>query len=384
MIKKNTKEIIESFHKVHGYKYDYSKVDYNGSTVKVCIICPEHGEFWQMPYSHIRGCGCPECGKIKTSEKFKMPQDEFIQKSNGVHNNFYQYDKVVYKGMFTKVSIKCPLHGYFEQTPHNHLNGNGCPKCGRIKTDEAIRKLNHTFISESKNIHHNKYDYSKVNYINAHTKVCIICPEHGDFYQMPTHHISGKGCPLCGNEKSSILRRSNTNDFIIKSIEIHTDKYDYSKCDYSTARDRVCIICPKHGEFWQMPYHHLAGCGCPKCNSSRLEEEIRNILLDKNIDFEEQKRFEWLGKQTLDFYLPQYNIAIECQGIQHFEPIEHFGGEDALFETMQRDEKKLHLCEKNGLKLIYYLENKNSQYCHNVIFFTKKEELMHYLLNNSK
>ena len=100
--------------------------------------------------------------------------------------------------------------------------------------------------------------------------------------------------------------------------------------------------------------------GCPSCKESKLEREIRLFLKDNNINFEYQKRFDWLGLQSLDFYLPEYNVAIECQGIQHFEPIDFFGGKKALKETLERDERKLQLCNENNVKLLYYSTHNNN------------------------
>ena len=124
---------------------------------------------------------------------------------------------------------------------------------------------------------------------------------------------------------------------------------------------KVCIICPIHGEFWQKPNYHLSGYGCKQCNESHLEKEINDFLIENNIIFEREKRFKWLGLQSLDFYLPEYNIAIECQGIQHFEPIDFFGGIKEFEKTIKRDINKKQLCNKNNIKLIYYtnIENKN-------------------------
>ena len=193
MPKKKTKEeFIASAREVHGDKYDYSKVEYVCALTKVCIICPEHGDFWQEANSHLRGQGCPKC----KYEKQSSSTEEFIQKAHKVHGDKYDYSKVEYDGYKTKVCIICPKHGEFWQTPNSHLNGNGCPKCKGEKqtctTDE--------FIAKAKKIHGDKYDYSKVEYVNNHTKVCIICPEHGEFWQIPSSHLQGKGCPKCGIE----------------------------------------------------------------------------------------------------------------------------------------------------------------------------------------
>ena len=190
--KKTKEEFIAKAREVHGDKYDYSKVEYVGALTKVCIICPEHGEFWQEANSHLRGQGCPKC----KYEKQTSSTEEFIQKAHKVHGDKYDYSKVEYVGALTKVCIICPEHGEFWQIPSAHLRGQGCPKCKAKKqtctTDE--------FIAKAKKIHGDKYDYSKVNYVNRKTKVCIICPKHGEFWQTPNHHLSGCGCPKCGVE----------------------------------------------------------------------------------------------------------------------------------------------------------------------------------------
>ena len=109
------------------------------------------------------------------------------------------------------------------------------------------------FIKKAKEIHGNKYDYSKVEYKNTSTKVCIICPEHGEFWQTPNHHLQGHGCPKCKNEKIRKRHTHNITIFIEKARKVHGDKYDYSKAEYINASTKVCIICPEHGEFWQTP-----------------------------------------------------------------------------------------------------------------------------------
>ena len=123
-----------------------------------------------------------------------------------------------------------------------------------------IKKTTEEFIQEAKTIHGDKYDYSKVEYKNAYTKICIICPNHGEFWQTPSHHLSGQGCPKCNGK----LKYTKEN-FIKKAREIHKDKYDYSKIKYVNAHTGICIICPDHGEFWQLPCNHLKGCGCGLC-----------------------------------------------------------------------------------------------------------------------
>ena len=184
--KKSIEQFIKESRTVHGDKYDYSKVEYYNIDKKVCIICPEHGEFWQTPYHHLNGCGCPKCvGQGKTTE-------DVVEEFKKIHGDKYDYSKVEYTNSLKKVCIICPEHGEFWQSPTNHLNGCGCPKCSNVK-----HKTTNEFIKESRTVHGDKYDYSKVEYVNAHTKVCIICPEHGEFWQTPNKHLLGHKCPKC-------------------------------------------------------------------------------------------------------------------------------------------------------------------------------------------
>ena len=191
-VKKTTKGFVEEARIVHDDKYDYSKVEYISSKTKVCIICPEHGEFWQEPSSHLRGRGCPVCRYIKSSNKVRMTQNEFIERATEIHKGKYDYSKVEYKNTDTKVTIICPIHGEFKQTPHHHLKGIGCAICGSKTYDTK------EFIRRARLKHGDKYDYSKTQYKGKKHRVVIICPIHGEFEQLPQNHLRRSGCPECG------------------------------------------------------------------------------------------------------------------------------------------------------------------------------------------
>lgn len=280
---------------------------------------------------------------------------EFIQEANLIHNNKYNYSKTEYVDAHTKVIITCPIHGDFKQIPAVHLRGNGCSKCSG-----KFHHTTETFIEEANKVHNNKYDYSKVNYINNSTKVCIICPEHGEFWQTPNHHLRGRGCPKCGG-----TAKSNTLEFIEKAKAIHGNKYDYSKVEYINDRTKVRIICHnrdrfgnEHGEFWQTPNSHLRGEGCPNCISYKGEEAVQNYLIDKDIKFITQfkinvpKTVRILGFLKVDFYIPSLNTIIEYNGKQHYIANEHFGGQIALDYQIIRDEYLREYCKNNKIKLI--------------------------------
>ena len=280
----------------------------------------------------------------------KSNKEQFIKKSSFIHGIYYDYSKVEYINCDKKVCIICPKHGEFWQTPHSHLQGHGCPICNSKK------KNTDKFIDECKKKFGDKYDYSKVEYVNSQTLITIICKDHGPFLMRPNDHLQGQGCPKCKINKIKNKLASTTQQFIEKATKIHGNKYDYSKVEYVNNHTKVCIICPEHGEFWQRPDKHLLGEGCPECNKSKLEKKINMCLINHNIVFNEQQHFNWLGKQSLDFYLPDYNLAIECQGIQHFKPIKKFGGDDGFKATFNNDLKKYNLCKKNGVNLLYYTE----------------------------
>lgn len=282
---------------------------------------------------------------VKTTE-------QFIEDARKVHGNKYNYDKVKYENNKTKVIITCPEHGDFLQTPNKHLLGRGCPKCGRIKTINSIKYTFESFVIKANTIHNNKYDYSKVNYVNGRTKVEIICPIHGSFWQIPNGHLQNKGCPLCAREQNANKCRKTLNTFIEQSNQIHNNYYDYSKAIYINDGTKLEIICPKHGSFWQTPNKHLQGAGCPQCklkSQSRIYQYLIKIF--PNLNWEWEASPNWLTPQKFDIYNKLYNIAIEYNGKQHYVPIDHFGGKIEFEETVKRDLLKQQKCKENNCHL---------------------------------
>lgn len=128
------------------------------------------------------------------------------------------------------------------------------------------------FVSKARLVHGNKYDYSKVEYVNYKTKVCIICPIHGEFWQTPNDHLSKKGCPSCGGTK-----RLTLEEFIAKANDIHNNFYNYSTSAYKNSKTKIEIICPKHGSFFQTPNDHLSGKGCPLCKSEKSRKNLFGV-----------------------------------------------------------------------------------------------------------
>ena len=246
-------EFIEQANLVHCNKYDYSKVDYKNTDIKILIICKIHGEFQQIPTDHLNSHGCPKCANKRISELKLFTTEDFIEKSILVHGDKYDYSKVDYKYSTEKVIIICREHGEFQQKPINHYNsGSGCPKCA------CVAKLTtQDFIERSKKIHRDLYDYSQSIYINNNTKILIGCKKHGDFYQNPSGHYNGQGCPKCSNNgyskpqilwldflsklyNISIQHSLNEGEFLIPNTKYKADGY----CKENNT------IYEFHGDFW--------------------------------------------------------------------------------------------------------------------------------------
>lgn len=290
--------------------------------------------------------------KSKTTETFVKELEER-------YGDIYDYSKVVYINKNAPVIVICKKHNYeFPKKPKDLLRMKvPCPKCSK-----SHQPTTEEFIEKAKSVHGDRYDYSKVVYEKNDKEVCIICPEHGEFWQTPAQHINLKhGCKKCGLIKMGKSHNKTTEQFIEKAKQVHGDLYDYSETVYTKRGNDITIICKTHGPFTQKAGNHLCGAGCKECLNSRLEEKIRVLLQNNQIEYEYEKGFEWLkniGPMTIDFYLPEYNIAIECQGEQHYRPVKYFGGPEELVKDMKRDEVKEALLLEHGITPIYFANEK--------------------------
>ena len=280
----------------------------------------------------------------------KLTTDKFIEKAVAKHGDLYNYSVVDYIGSKKKVNIICNIHGVFSQTASDHISGCGCPLC-----DSTLKMSTINFIEKSIVVHVDKYDYSFVEYgSNNYVPVRIICNIHGEFKQRPWAHLRGQGCPDCSNNKLM-----SCDEFIKKVSEIHDNKYDYSLVDYKGRRKPISIICKKHGIFEQEARVHLDGYGCKRCKNSKLESYLESLLLSIGEPFTIGKRFNDCRKKyplPFDFYLPLRNCLVECDGIQHREPVEYFGGEERLLTQIESDKIKSDWAYEHGIDL-FRLDN---------------------------
>lgn len=267
-----TKEIfIERANEKHNNKYTYEKVNYIDSQTKVSITCKIHGDFDQVPNSHLQGYGCNLCAIIKNTDKQRLTQDQVIERAIKVHGDLYDYSDLNYINYNLNIKIKCKVdgHGFFEQLPINHIRGEqGCPKCsGRFMNTEL-------FIEKANEVHNNRYDYDKVKYDKNHLQVIITCREHGDFKQTPNSHLIGSNCNKCYKKYSkpqmewlnyieetldiTIEHAENIGEHRIKKSRYHADGYN----------ENNNLILEFHG-----CYYH----GCNKCYKSN----DNNVLCKK-------------------------------------------------------------------------------------------------------
>lgn len=297
-----TEDFIKKARKVHGNFYDYSNVDYCGSRNKVEIICPIHGSFSQEPAAHLRGYGCPMCANKKRGDTFRGTLEDFIKKAREVHGDKYDYSEVDYKNYSTKVRIKCPLHGVFEQTPTAHvLAKHGCPMCnGRnLTTKDIIEK----FVS----VHGDEYDYSRVDYKKMHEKVDIICKEHGLFRQTPSKHILGQGCPKCAAIKRGKLKNQSNEEFI----------------------DNGNILSKGESEI----YEYI----CSLLGKDNVVRGDRTVLDGKEIDI----------------YIPSLKVGFEYDGLKWHS--DEFGGGNRYHL------EKTNECLKKGVELYHIFEDEYTE-----------------------
>lgn len=390
-MKKLTREdYIKKCNEKHNYRYSYSLVVYENISTRIEIICNHHGIFKQIAKNHKDGQGCPKCAGrgLSRNEYIKecnrseydylyignsqgyiiirnrnndliyrqsykhhlsgktptqIEKKSLFKKLSKLHNNKYSYhsDKDYLYNTDRIILIDKESNDEFRYRVDRHLSGM-----------EPNKVTLNRFIIKSNNIHNNKYDYSKVRFDNIKDKVKIICPKHGQFKQCISNHMNlGNGCPECAHNT-----KWNTNKLAEELNKIHFNKYDYSLLEYNGIMKKIKILCIEHGEFIQTASKHLSGQGCPQCSyTSKGEEYIKEYLENNNIKYIQQQGFDdckHINKLNFDFYLPEMNLCIEFDGIQHFKPVDFFGGKEEFIQTKLRDKSKNEWCNENNVELV--------------------------------
>ncbi len=328
----DTERFIFESKKIHGDKYDYSKVKFINMKTNVIIILDDI-EYSQSPSKHLMGRSPEKWIKLKSNK-------EYIEEARKVWGYKYDYSLVEYKGAHEEILIKYK-NCIYKQKAIQHLLGYKCERDTIKNQDDFIKKC----IKR----HGDKYDYSLVEYKGVEKKVKILY--NGVIYEQKAGaHLYSNGLV------ENVIRKKTIEEFVEIANHIHNNKYNYDKSIYVNNNTKLIITCPKHGEFEQVPSSHLSGAGCSNCSESKGEKKIVKYLTQHNIEFNRQKKFDGcVGikyKLPFDFYIPSMRTCIEFDGIQHYEPLQFFGGLEAYERLKINDKIKNDYCEDNYIDLI--------------------------------
>jgi len=301
----------------------------------------------------LSGNGCSGCHRESLRAQFTKGFAQFRRDAKAVHGNRFSYVND-YVNCKTPVTIICRKHGPFNQTPSNHLRGAQCHKCGNASQAQTRAMSHGEFVAKAKKVHRGKaYTYPEP-YRRAIQKIDICCPVHGIFHQTPNSHLAGIGCRRCSDDATAARMRSNHEAFLKVARKVHGNRYQYPE-KYETSETPIKIICPEHGAFTKRPNKHLQGQGCPVCTESAGERFV-GLALDRiGIRYIREKKFPTCcDKRPLpfDFFIPKLGILVEYDGQQHFQSVDHWGGEESFKETIRRDSIKNRWAKRNGYRLV--------------------------------
>jgi hypothetical protein len=359
-----TIDFITKAKEKHGDKYRYWNVMYINNRTKINIFCNNCKDYFlQSPLNHLQNHGCKKCSNEKKSLNTRYSQSEFIDKLKNKHGDLYDYSLVKYNGSFEDINIICKNHGVFKQKAYIHLYGQGCPDCAGNK-----KYTTDSFIKKAIEVHGDRYKYDISVYTGSNNYVDIICNIHGTFKQNACDHIQGRGCNKCGIELTRNKLSYTTEDFINFASNIHGDKYDYSKVNYTLSNIHVTIICKVHNEFKQTPSSHLSGQGCPKCriiniqntclekygvkNPSQIQsvrEKVKQTCLNKYgveyttqvEEFKEKTKQTCLEKYGVEYISQSPEIRIKAQNTNFKRyGVEHAAQSQEIQEKAQKNAKK--------------------------------------------
>lgn len=316
--------------------YILLSTEYKNSTSKLKMICPNKHE-WNGTWRDFRdGCRCPKCSRKNINKKydFNFVNDYF--KSFG-----YTLLSKEYNSCDEYLEVMCPNSHKYKTTFSNFKNGSRCKECyGNKKYSfediaEIIKAKNYKIIS------------NKEDYINSHSEITLKCTK-GHIYTTKFYVFNqGHECPYCTERKVN---------FNMVKYNIEKEGYILLSKEYKNNSEKLEIKCPNN-HIYNMSYNNFqGGCRCPICNSSNGEQRISYILNNLGITYKIQYRFSNCkgDNKTLpfDFYIEDKNILIEYDGIQHFEPIDFFGGKEGFEKQQKYDNIKNQYCKDNNIKLI--------------------------------
>lgn len=322
---------------------------------KALFYCDKHNqEFTKNVYHCLNSKGCKQCAKESYEKNKSLGWEVILSRFIKAHDSKYIYNKPSKENIKVtdKIDIICPKHGIFSQTIYTHQTGIGCPRCGDEKTSQKLKYTFEEWENILSEIHDNRYIYHN-EFKNK--KMKIECSEHGYFWQNPAIHKQGHGCPNCAKANCKITKPLTTKEWIYRARKIWGDRWDYSQVHYIDAKQKIKIICDKHGPFLQSPNDHLNGCGCRKCHakSSKAEDEIVTFLKSLNVKIHRHNRTV-LYPQEIDIFLPEYDLAIEFNGLywhsydsKNENKYYHF---NKTQQSLNKNINLMHICEYDWLK----------------------------------
>jgi len=347
-----TQEFVKRSREKFGKKYGYEKTKYVNNRTHVIITCIKHGDVKMHPFSHMEGCGCSSCSRELNGMSHKYTTKEFVAKAKSIYGEKYDYSHVVYEHSLKKVTVVCPYHGSFEIRPSNHINNKqGCPDCGNESTGSKQRRTKDKFLAlASKKKGFENYDLSGVgDFKNKKQKVKVTCKKHGPYMKSTEDILESKyfGCKSCRIEDD----RHDTEVFVQRSAEAHSNRYSYEESNYSKSHEQVTVTCSIHGSFNTMAYTHVAGGGhCPKCNPqhSASQVEIMGFLKSICTDDLVMSCRDIPGVTEIDVYCPKRKIGIEFNGL-------YWHSEEFKEKSYHIDKTKA--AQLQGIRLIHVFED---------------------------
>ena len=334
--------------------------------------CTEHNYDWKIaPKNALYGHGCPQCHNERIKKSLSKLHDEYIQEVSVKNHGI----KVIgeYNNANTKLLHYCTIHNfYWETTPQSILEGHGCPKCNSEKISKKNTMSHQWYVDELKK--NNPTTIAVEQYINMRTPILHKCLIHNlEWITTPSSTLQGCGCIKCKGEKISNNFLKSHEQYVEELKEINPNIVVLEQ--YLGANIPILHKCLKDGNEWYVsPSSILNGYGCPQCRETKGERRIR-IYLDKHhITYKYQQLFDDcidIKPLPFDFYLSDYNIAIEYDGKQHFEPVEHFGGKEGYEYTIRHDKIKTEYCKNNGILLLripYFKYNNIEEELNNFLF----------------
>lgn len=253
----------------------------------------------------------------------RKPFEDLINDYKLISNNKFDYSLSTEEDYLTNKTIKiiCKKHGEFIQKTYCKLRCEGCEK------ENLLEKNKLKFIEKCNNLHNNKFDYSKINYVNNTTKLLIICPVHGEFMMEPKYHKQGLGCFECNKEHGSILKQQpkNSIEYYLDIFEkVHEGKYQYNNLKYTGRNsDKINITCPIHGDFLQSIDNHKAGHGCKECKAENISNRFK-YSLDDFIQKSSKVHNNYYDYSKVNYINSKTNVTIICP--EHGEFKQKAGG----------------------------------------------------------